>query len=132
MKSTKASQHPSANRLILVSLAAAALPFLATPSRAAAPGPGEEAVAVTVQFGDLNLHSRAGIDRLYERIIAAAKTVCGGDSDTRPLENWSRFRMCTRQSSARAVAAVGIPELAALYARKTGHAIDKRTLLAKR
>lgn len=132
MKTTNASQHRRARKLILASLTAAAMPFLANPSQAAAPSRGEEAAALTVQFGDLNLHSEAGLNQLYERIIAAARTVCGGDSDTRPLDNWSRFRMCTRQSTARAVAAVGIPELVALYARRTGHLIDDGTLLTKR
>jgi len=134
MKSTKASsQHPSARRLILASLAAVALPLLATSGRAATPSPGEEPATVTVQFADLNLKSRAGLNQLYERIITAARMVCGGDDgDMRPLENWTRFRLCTRQSTARAVAAVGIPELVALYARKAGHPIARTTLLAKR
>lgn len=132
MKTTNASRHPHARKLILASIAAAALPLLTTPSQAATPTQGEQAAALTVEFGDLDLHSQAGIDQLYERIIAAARTVCGGDSDMRSLDNWSRFRMCTRQSSARAVAVVGIPQLLALYARRTGRAIDDRTLLTKR
>jgi UrcA family protein len=133
MTSTGPSLHHRPVRpLILASLAAASLSFLATPGKAAAPSPGEEPIAITVPFGDLNLSSQDGLGQLYQRIVAAAKQACGGGTDTRPLANWSQSRMCTRASIARAVAAVGVPDLLALYARKNGHPIDSKVLLSKR
>lgn len=132
MTSTGTYLHRPVRPLILASLAAIPLCFLASPSQAAPPSPGEEPAAITVQFADLNLQSRDGLEQLYTRIVAAAKEVCGESTDTRPLANWSQVRMCTRQSIARAVATVGIPELIALYARKNGRPIDNKVLLTKR
>jgi UrcA family protein len=122
----------SKRTLFLTLLAAASLPFLTTPSRAAPPMSAEEPTTLTVQFGDLNLRSREGIAQLYQRLAVAAGQVCGADSDTRSLANWSQVRFCTRQSMARAVAAVGIPELFAFYAQRTGHPLDSKILLTKR
>ena len=132
MTSTGSSLRRTIRALIPASLAAASLSFFATPSQAAPPSPGEEPAAITVQFADLNLHSRDGVERLYQRIVGAARVVCGGDTDTRPIANWSQIRACTRESVARAVATVGLPELMAFYARKTGHPIDGKVLLSKR
>ena len=132
MTSTGTSPRRPVRTLILTSLAAASLALLATPGKAAAASPVEGTAAITVYFGDLNLHSHDGIDELYQRIAAAAERVCGGDTETRSLDTWSQVRICTRQSIVRAVAMVGIPELLALCARKNGHPIDNKVLLTKR
>lgn len=132
MTPTGTSPHRPVRALMLASFAAGSLSFLATPGQAAPPSPGEEPAAISVQFGDLNLRGHDGLDQLYLRIVAAAKQVCGADTDTRQLANWSEVRMCTRQSIERAVATVGMPELLALYARKNGHPIDNKIRLAKR
>ncbi|MDE2050905.1 MAG: UrcA family protein [Gammaproteobacteria bacterium] len=132
MRPTGTSLRAPLSALILTSLAAASLPFLTSPCQAAAPTTAEEPAAITVRFGDLNLHSRAGIDVLYQRIAAAARDVCGGDTNTRSLADWSQSRLCRQQSIARAVATVGIPELLAVYTQRNGRPIDRKILLTKR
>jgi UrcA family protein len=123
MKSTRIP-HPFRS-VILATLAAASFPLASVPSQAADPRPNEQSNSQTVHYGDLNIHSDQGLAQLYQRIVAAATGACG-DSDANSLEAWSQARACKSRSIARAVAAINIPGLTALYARKTATSATTR------
>jgi UrcA family protein len=61
------------SKALLASAAAGFLTFALSPAQAQS----EEPRSVKVQFGDLNLKSDAGKERLSRRIAIAARTVCG-------------------------------------------------------
>lgn len=124
MQSTSSLARARGRGLIFITLIAAGLTLSPAPGRAAEPGPGEQPVSLTVQYGDLNLHSSQGLLQLSLRIVTAANQACGGETRGRvPLKEWSRFRACTVQSINRAVNVIGNPDLAMLLARRTGRPI---------
>jgi len=90
---------------------------------------GEPARAV-VRYADLNLSSREGVQQLYQRIVASADAVCG-KVDPRDLAVWSRFRICTDHSVARAVAAIGHPGLSAFHQQRNGAKIRRYALVMR-
>jgi UrcA family protein len=118
-------------RVLLPTLAAAYLGLGAPISRAADVSSDNAPKAKVVQYGDLNLASPTGVERLYQRIVAAAHDVCDRHGD-RSLGNFARTQICVRQSIARAVATADRPELTALYTLKTGQQIKGTTALAQR
>ncbi len=69
--------------------------------------------SVAVKYGDLDLGSPAGAQRLLKRIEAAANTACGGAPDIRQLNQWTNFEACRKSAIARAVVAVDSPMLTA-------------------
>lgn len=79
--------------------------------------PGYAPTKTWVEYGDLNLATTQGIERLYERIAQAAEGVCGRPE--RSLASVQHVRLCTRKAIARAVADVANPELTALFAART-------------
>jgi UrcA family protein len=113
---------------ILAILAAASLAVASTAVQAAETSRDSEPVKA-VQFGDLNLASQQGVERLYQRIVAAAQQVCDS-REGRSLQAQALDSICTKQSIARAVAAVGRTALTALHAAKTGQP-DSAIKLAK-
>ncbi len=113
-------------RALLAGMVSACLGLGATISHAA-----DEPRTTVVQYGDLNLASPQGIQRLYQRIAAAANAVCDS-RDHRSLQAFAHDRSCKTASIARAVAAVGRPELTALHAAKTGRPVPNPTELAQR
>ena len=70
--------------------------------------------SVAVKYGDLDLGSPAGAQRLLKRIEAAANTACGGAPDIRQLNQWTNFEACRKSAIARAVVAVDSPVLTAM------------------
>ena len=68
-------------RAALPSLAAAYFGLCAPVSRAADAPPGYVPTAKTVQYGDLNLATTQGVERLYQRIAGAANEVCDAHGD---------------------------------------------------
>ena len=123
--------HRGLRAMISATFASACLGLWSIPGQAAEVRTGEQRAQLVVRYGDLNLGNREGVDRLYLRIVAAAREVCGPE-DGRSLAAWSRFRACTDQAIARAVATVGSMDLADAYARKTGRRLDSRELLTQR
>jgi UrcA family protein len=115
---TSARNYFDARPLILATLAAACLAVASTAVQAAEKSRDSEPVKA-VQFGDLNLASPQGVERLYRRIAAAAQQVCD-TRQGRSLTAQALDSICTKQSIARAVVAVGQPALTALHAAKTG------------
>lgn len=132
MKSTRTAPHIPVRSITLAALATVGLGLAFSPARAANPDLAYMPVSQRVQYGDLNLNSHDGISQLYQRLQAAAAQVCGTDSGTRSLADWSQARTCAKASASRAVAQINNAALTAFYTRKTGLLIDRRALLAKR
>ena len=131
MSTTTSSTRKNLLRVILPTLAAGYLGLYAPGSRAADAVPGYEPTAKMVQYGDLNLATAQGVERLYQRIVGAANEVCDAHGD-RSLENMARFQMCIRESIRSAVAAAGVPQLSTLYASKIGQPKKGSPALAQR
>lgn len=132
MKSTHTAPRVHVSDITLTALAALGLGLIFSPARAANPDPVYEPVSQLVRYSDLNLNSHEGIAQLDQRIEAAARDVCGGDTDSRSLANWSQARTCAKTSASRAVAQIDNAALTAFYTKKTGRFIDRRVRLAKR
>lgn len=71
-----------------------------------------------VRYGDLNLATDAGARALYQRIQAAARTVCP-IVDLRDLARLVEAQACRREAIERAVNAVGSPKLASAHRAAT-------------
>jgi UrcA family protein len=73
-----------------------------------------------VKFGDLNVSNPLGAATLYERIAAAAHSVCGSyySNDVFHHGSLARVNACVRKAIADAVTRVGQPELFAVYNTK--------------
>ena len=115
---TSARNSFDVRRIVLATLAVACMAVASTAVQAAEKARDSETVK-TVQFGDLNLVNPQGVERLYRRIVAAAQQVCDSRQG-RSLQAQALDSICTKQSIAHAVAAVGQPALTALHATKTG------------
>jgi len=132
MRSIRKAPHVPVSGIALTALAAACLGLMLSPARAANPDPAYAPVSQLVRYSDLNLSSHQGVARLYQRIEAAARYVCGSDSGSRSLTDWSQARACAETSASRAVATIDNAALTAFYTKETGRLIDRRALLAKR
>src|SRR5450631_2149080 len=115
-------------RLVLTTFATACLAVAATAVHAAEQA-RDSAPMMTVVYSDLNLANPQGVERLYRRIVAAAQQVCDSRQG-RSLQAQAMDSICTKQSIAHAVAAVGQPALTSLHAVKTGQS-DGTARLAK-
>jgi UrcA family protein len=62
--------------------------------------------SVVVQYGDLNLNSRAGVLALHARLRSAAQDVCS-PLDSRVLGLLEQYESCVDDAVAQSVAAVG-------------------------
>jgi len=70
-----------------------------------------------VSYADLDLSEAAGVEILYGRIRAAARSVCGATT-AQPLTLLAG-QECTREALAGAVAKANIPPLTAYHARRS-------------
>jgi UrcA family protein len=94
----------------LLPLAAVALSGLATAS-------SRQVESRVVQFGDLNLDSRAGVAVLHKRIRNAAESVCG-NINTRSFGLRDAYEQCVAEAVAQGVTSVGNPNLSNFHASK--------------
>ncbi|HEY7841814.1 MAG TPA: UrcA family protein [Gammaproteobacteria bacterium] len=88
-------------------VAAGSMPALAGPA-------GAEVHSTTVSFSDLNLSREAGVNELYGRLKAAARTVCGSRPDGRNLVMSFYWKQCydgALDSAVGKVAHVGLTEV---------------------
>jgi UrcA family protein len=76
------------------------------------------APAITIHYSDLDLAQPSGVQALYRRVSAAAKTVCERGS-IRELAHYTRSQKCFDQAMSKAVEQIGLPQLNALYREKT-------------
>jgi UrcA family protein len=101
-------------------LARAAAPLVAVcgllPALAlASPFPNDDVRTARVRFGDLDLNSPAGAERLYRRLSIASRDVCGDSSEIIALEELADIRACRNEALEDAVARVDRPLLTAAY-----------------
>lgn len=122
MNTTRQTFNRSARVVISAAVAAATLGLFATASQAAVRSEGRVAQQV-VRYDALNLGSRAGVDRLYQRIITAANQVCG-TNQAYSLITQVRSRDCADRAIARAVASVDNPSLSNRYRDSAGHGVE--------
>jgi len=73
-----------------------------------APSRDGDVATTTVRFGDLDLSTGIGAERLYERIAAAARIVCRGAPH-------AAVRECRTRAVGDAVSAVGSPLLSSIH-----------------
>jgi UrcA family protein len=126
---TTAGKRIDVRCIALAILATACLAQISTAVQAADKFPDSEVMRKTVNYGDLNLTKQQGVEQLYHRIAGAANQVCAR-LDGRSLQEKVQYWICTKQSIARAVAAVDRPALTALHGIKTGQP-ETTTKLAK-
>ncbi|HEV2703803.1 MAG TPA: UrcA family protein [Steroidobacteraceae bacterium] len=77
---------------------------------------------VAVRYSDLDIHTAAGAEKLYERIRQAAAEVCPAVS-FEELQRHAVAVRCQEAAVAQAVNSVASPQLAAVYAAKTHHGL---------
>jgi UrcA family protein len=111
-----ATRNHSAASALLSGLVALTLAFAATASQAR---PTVDTARITVRYAELDVTKPAGAQALYRMIQQAAYDVCDGY-----VGRFSRMQTvnsaCYKSAVANAVAAVGSPQLTALYgARRT-------------
>ena len=119
MNTTRQTSNRNARVILSAAIAAATLGLFASGSQAAV-RPGEHVAQHVVRYADLNLGSRAGVDQLYQRIVAAAHSVCGTDqafSLTAQVDS----RQCSERAIARAVATIDNPALSNRYRDSVGN-----------
>jgi|HubBroStandDraft_1064217.scaffolds.fasta_scaffold315551_2 UrcA family protein len=75
---------------------------------------------VVVKYGDLDINSAAGAEKLYERLRQAAAQVCPQVSSLDLPSHQAGLR-CLDAVVAHAVSSVGSAQLAAVYASRTHH-----------
>jgi UrcA family protein len=64
-----------------------------------------------VAYDDLNLSTQRGVESLYRRISNAAEQVCGVAAGRMPIGLAASAKACKKQSIARAVEQVNLPQL---------------------
>ncbi len=102
-------------RLMSVALAAVTL-------AAAAPVAAQsldDAVSISVRYGDLDISRPAGAEIMLRRIDKAAVQVCGGKPDQRLLDQRAAFEKCRASTIDRSVAALDAPTVSAAAGRSS-------------
>ncbi len=103
---------PNLKSLRRLSLSGLALAAIALAAQAAS---AQDTVrSLKVSYGDLNVHTAAGAELLYQRIRGAAHFVCGARG--RSLLEQQQWRSCVRGAISEAVTRVHSPLLSALDA----------------
>ena len=105
--------------LTLATLASIALPMIGSAATAHTEIVAGAIPSVVVRYYDLNLATETGVQALYQRIVLAARLICG-DPDNRDLSGMSAARSCRQEVVARAVQTINNPQLAALRAARGG------------
>ena len=80
--------------------------------------PPQDVHFIDVRFADLDLTKSEGAAVLYQRVRAAAKTVCAS-LEARDLASQMRFRDCVQTGIGSAVARIDRPVLTAYYKAHT-------------
>jgi len=80
--------------------------------------------SIAVRYDDLNISRRAGAKVLVGRLWRAAQQVCGEEHFLADLRGQAGYKICERDSMARAVAAVGEPLVSDIYQQQTGRTIN--------
>jgi UrcA family protein len=102
---------------LAIVLTASILAFTTLDARGAAPA--DDVYSATVQFDDLDLSRKAGVAKLYFRIRAAAKRVCGEQANERLVAKQT-YDVCVKRAVSAAVARIDRPMLTDYYAQLGG------------
>jgi UrcA family protein len=78
--------------------------------------------SVVVQYGDLNLNSKAGVLKLRARLRSAARDVCSA-LDTSVLGKHGRYEACVDDALSKSIAAVGNVHLGHYHRYRTFPAV---------
>jgi UrcA family protein len=105
---------PKVAAAIRATTALLALTLFTTAAIAGTVTVSDDAIAMAVPYGDLDLSTNAGNRTLYARLTSAAKRVCPR-IDNRDLQMRASVDACRAQALARAVRAIDSPALAALH-----------------
>jgi UrcA family protein len=87
--------------------------------------------SVRVKFSELDTAKPAGIEMLYQRIRAAADTVCI-ERGVRDLQSGIAGRKCKAQAIERAVSDVNLPRLTAMHRARAGAADTIASIVASK
>ena len=101
-----------------LALAGLAMLSLARPSLARAADPNQPP-SVTVSFGDLDMSTPQGAERLYQRLTVAAAAVCPS-YDVGDLQARRVSQLCRKDALSRALEALQSSEVAAIQAARQG------------
>jgi len=93
------------------------LPVIALAVSGIASAASREVTSVVVHYGDLDLHSQAGVATLHKRIRNAARSVCS-PLETRILGLRDAYDECVAEAMSNGVAAVANPTLSDFHASK--------------
>lgn len=98
--------------VVCISVAAAitSTAFVSVPVYATTP---EAVRTAEVGFGDLNLRTEAGQERILARVRSAARQVCGQSSNNRDLIGAMRQKSCVQEAVTRARVQIAMQTLAA-------------------
>ena len=102
---------------LATTLVASILAATAIDARAATPA--DDAYSITVQFADLNLDHKAGAAKLYFRIRAAAKRVCGEQANERLVAKQT-YAICVKRAVSAAITRIDRPMLSDYFAQLGG------------
>jgi UrcA family protein len=98
----------------IVTAVAAMLPVVASASN--------DAPAIRVVYGDLNLATPAGLDELYSRIRSAAARYCEAERIVTGTRINAGYDRCIKETVAMTVQKVNVKGLSTLHADRTGAA----------
>lgn len=104
-----------ASPAIVVVTALAALALSRSLLAAVVPVGADGVPRVVVHYRDLNPTSHKDAERLLQRIVVAARNVCGDAASVQPLAEWVREQRCINEAVARAVGAVASDPLTTAY-----------------
>jgi UrcA family protein len=93
------------------------LPVVALAVSGIAAAGSPDSRSVVVRYGDLNLHSQAGVASLHKRIRNAAESVCS-ELDNRVLVLRGLYEQCVNEAVSNGVAHVANPNLTNFHRNK--------------
>jgi UrcA family protein len=110
----------NASRVLASLISASALAIVLLGPRVTHADAVAQRQAEVVRFGDLNLDTRSGAEKLLHRIQMAAATVCKGDEPTGSRLPSAAQEACIRNAVSSAVRNVDSPLLTAYYNQREG------------
>jgi UrcA family protein len=108
-------------RIALSSLASLILAAAVAQSGGAAAQTASSSSA-EVAYRDLDTSTDKGAERLYLRLVHTARELCQSELSPADIDGPQRYRACTDEAVARAVADVHSAKLDEVYARRSGAA----------
>jgi UrcA family protein len=121
MNVTRIIRTPAMATALLTGFATLACASIAQAGDAAAAG--TSVTRVVVNYGDLNLATKAGARTLYARLQLAAEQACGSEPESRDLRAWLDYQTCYSTALDNAVRKVDNSNLQALHRKRSASAV---------